>query len=79
MSAKKLDIPEKDIAIHFLLLKRDHKTPIEVIDVTSGAKAQENANKWLVKMANKIKKGRKLKQKPGPCAFCEFANTELCP
>jgi len=70
----------RDVKTAFVLLKRDSKPgkSMGIVEVSSGPKSLEKANKLVSSMLNGMKTGMILKNRLS-CRFCEFANTAHCP
>jgi hypothetical protein len=64
----------------FVLLKRDAKPgkSVDIVEVSSGPKSIEKANKMVSGMLKGMRSGFKIKNKLS-CKFCEFAETVHCP
>ena len=69
----------RDIKTCFVLLKRDSKPgkSVDIVEVSSGPKMIEKANKMVSGMLKGMNKGFTPKNKLS-CKFCEFVNTEHC-
>jgi len=70
----------KSVKCGFVLLKRGAKRGevCELVKVSVGPKAEENAIKILRTMVKMVRKGIYLKNRKS-CLFCEFKNTPACP
>jgi hypothetical protein len=75
---KNLDI--KSVKCGFVLLKRGGSpgSVCELVKVSVGPKAEENAIKILRTMVKTVRRGIYLKNR-NSCLFCEFKNTPACP
>tara|TARA_A100001011_G_scaffold399863_1_gene510651 strand:+ start:2923 stop:3768 length:846 start_codon:yes stop_codon:yes gene_type:complete len=75
----KNNISYRDIACHFVLLKRQSKPGkiCQIIEVSAGDKSMVKANKMVNNMLSSVRKGMFLKNR-NSCKFCPFLNTELC-
>jgi len=69
----------QQIKTAFVLLKRDSKPgkSMAIVEVSSGPKMLERANKMVSSMLNGMKSGLTIKNRLS-CRFCEFKNTEHC-
>lgn len=79
--AKKFDIPEKDIEVGFILLKRNpskNSSRYQFVKVTSGEKAQLNVVDWMTKKTKGIKAKQRRRNRES-CKYCDFFDTEHCP
>ena len=63
----------------FILLKRESKPgkSLDFVEVSSGPKAVEKANKLVTSMIRGMQSGFVVKNKMS-CKFCDFANTQYC-
>ena len=70
----------KDVKTAFILLKRDSKPgkSMAIVEVSSGPKSLNQANKLVNSMLRGMRAGMTLKNRLS-CRFCEFANTSHCP
>lgn len=77
---KKNGLDIKEVKCGFVLLKRGGKPGevCELVKVSVGPKAEENAIKILRTMVKMVRKGIYLKNRKS-CLFCEFKNTTACP
>jgi len=75
----KNNIESRDIACHFILLKRGAKPGkvCQIVEVSAGPKSTEKANKMVSNMINSVNKRFFLKNRNN-CKFCPFLNTEYC-
>jgi len=75
----KNQIQTRDIACHFILLKRGAKPGrvCQIVEVSAGQKSIERANKMVSNMINSVNKRFFLKNRNN-CKFCPFLNTEYC-
>lgn len=79
--SKKFNIPEKDIKVAFVLLKRTppkNSSRYQIVDVSSGEKTQLQVVDWMTKKTKGIKAGVRLRKREN-CKYCDFKDTELCP
>jgi hypothetical protein len=78
--AKKHDIPMKDIACAFALIKRDAKPgkSLGLVKVSVGAKTSARGLRVIENYERSVRNGLFLKNRDS-CKFCEFANTVHCP
>lgn len=72
-------MPSNKIKTCFVLLKRDSKPgkSVALVEVSSGPKAIEKANKVVKGMLKGMRTGFSIKNRMS-CKFCEFANTAHC-
>lgn len=72
--------PSSQVKACFVLLKRDSKPgkSVDIVEVSSGPKSIEQANKMVSGMLRGMKTGFKIKNKMS-CKFCEFSGTVHCP
>ena len=77
--SKKHGINPKDVACGFVLLKRGAKpgNVCSLVEVSSGPKATEKANKLVSNMISSVNRKMFLKNK-NSCSFCEYSGTEHC-
>jgi len=77
--ATKNDIPLRDVGCGFILLKRGGKpgNMCDLVQVSSGPKSIEKAQKMVTSMISTIRRSFFIKNRES-CRFCEFANTEHC-
>lgn len=78
--SKKFDIKEEDIEVGFILLKRNPpktQSRYQLVNVSSGEKAQLNVIEWVQKKTKGIKRGQKLKNREA-CKYCDFFDTKHC-
>lgn len=75
----KNNIPLKDIACNFILLKRGSKAgnSCKIIEVSAGPKSIENANKMVKNMVSGVRRRFFMKNRLS-CKFCPFSGTEHC-
>ena len=75
----KLSISFRDIACHFVLLKRQAKPGkvCQIVEVSAGDKSMIKANKLVKNMLGSVQRGMFLKNR-NSCKFCPFLNTEHC-
>jgi len=77
--AKKHNIPEDKIKVHFGLLKRTAKKDfVEIFETTSGKKRIDNSLKVLSNAIHNIENKNFTKNKLS-CNRCEYYKTEYCP
>jgi len=76
---KSKSIQYRDIACHFILLKRQTKPGkiCQIIEVSAGDKSMIKANKLVKNMLSTTQRGMFLKNR-NSCKFCPFLNTEHC-
>jgi len=72
--------PSGHVKTAFVLLKRNtkSKSAIGIVEVGSGPKMVEAANKMVVSMIKTMQRGLALKNR-NSCKYCEFQGTQLCP
>lgn len=77
--AKKNNIPLKDVACNFILLKRGSKPGkiCKIVEVSAGPKTIEKANKMVSNMISGVRRSFFMKNRMS-CKFCPFAGTEHC-
>ena len=77
--AKKNDIPLKDVACNFVLLKRGAKAgrTCNMVEVSAGPKSIEKANKMVKNMIGGVRREFFMKNRLS-CKFCPFKDTEHC-
>ena len=77
--SKKNNIPLKDIACNFVLLKRGTKSgkTCKIVEVSAGPKSIEKSNKIVKNMIGGVRRGFFMKNRLS-CKFCEFKDTEHC-
>ena len=77
---KKNNLDTKQVKCGFVLLKRGGKKGeiCELVKVSVGPKAEENALSILRSMVKTVRRGIFLKNR-NSCLFCEFKNTKSCP
>lgn len=68
-----------DVKTAFVLLKRNTKpkSAINIVEISSGPKAVESANKLVKSMVTTMQRGLAVKNRYS-CKFCEFKETEHC-
>ena len=73
------DKPSSHVKACFVLLKRDSKPgkSVDIVEVSSGPKSIEKANKMVSGMLKGMKSGFSIKNRMS-CKFCEFADTHHC-
>ena len=76
----KNNLGTKEVKCGFVLLKRGGKPSqtCELVKVSVGPKAEENALSILRSMIKTVRRGIFLKNRQS-CRFCEFKNTTVCP
>ena len=76
---RKNNIPTRDVACNFVLLKRGTKKgkTCKIINVSSGPKSIEKANKIVKNMIAGVRRKFFMKNRSS-CKFCPFANTPDC-
>lgn len=76
----KKQIKMRDIGCGFILLKRGGKkgNVCSFVDVSSGPKSLERANKLVRSMVKSVKKRFFIKNR-NSCTFCDFKDTKHCP
>ena len=73
-------IKYRDIACHFVLLRKGIKTPekvCQIVEVSAGDKSMIKANKMVKNMLTSVRNGRFLKNR-NSCKFCPFLSTQYC-
>jgi len=72
--------PSNQVKTAFVLLKRESKPgkSMGIVEVSSGPKAMQKANKLVTGMLKGMKSGMVLKNRLA-CKFCEFRETVHCP
>jgi hypothetical protein len=75
----KLQLASKDVALAFVLLKKNTKKEkcIQLVKVSAGPDSMEKAQKLVRSAITGIQNGIKLKNRDS-CKFCEFRGTEHC-
>ena len=76
---EKHNISFRDIACHFVLLKRQVKPGkiCQIVEVSAGDKSMIKANKLVSSMIGAVRRGMFLKNR-NSCKFCPFLNTTHC-
>lgn len=79
-TSQKFEVDPKEIKCGFVLLKRGSKPgkACELVDVSIGPKAIEDANKMVSSMISGVYAGRTVKNRLA-CTYCEFKGTDHCP
>jgi len=77
--SEKNNIPLKDIACNFVLLKRGSKPGkiCKIVEVSAGPKSIEKANKMVRNMIGGVRREFFMKNRLS-CKFCPFSGTEHC-
>jgi hypothetical protein len=77
--ANKMQLASKDVALGFVLLKKNTKPEkcIQLIKVSAGPDSMAKAQKLVRSAVSSINNGLKLKNRES-CKFCEFRGTEYC-
>lgn len=77
--SKKNNIPLRDIACNFVLLKRGAKPgkSCALVEVSAGEKSIEKSLKMVRNMIASVRRGMTLKNRES-CKFCPFKGTENC-
>ena len=77
--AIKNDISLKDVGCGFILLKRGGKIGniCELLKISAGPKALENATKIVKNMISSVRKRMFFKNR-NSCTYCEYYNTNYC-
>tara|TARA_B100001094_G_scaffold331382_1_gene399467 strand:- start:2281 stop:3153 length:873 start_codon:yes stop_codon:yes gene_type:complete len=77
---RKNNLDTKQVKCGFVLLKRAGKkgSTCELVKVSVGPKAEENALSIMRSMVKTVRRGIYLKNR-NSCLFCEFKNTPQCP
>ena len=77
---RKNDLDTKQVKCGFVLLKRGGKpgSTCELVKVSVGPKAEQNALSIMRSMVKTVRRGIFLKNR-NSCRFCEFKNTQQCP
>lgn len=71
--------PSRDIKTAFVLLKRNTKlkSAIGIVEISSGPKSMETAQKMVVSMVKTMQRGLAIKNR-NSCKFCDFLGTPHC-
>jgi hypothetical protein len=77
--SEKNNVPLKDIACNFVLLKRGTKKGkiCKIVEVSAGPVSIERANKMVSSMISGVRRSFFMKNRLS-CKFCPFAGTEHC-
>jgi hypothetical protein len=77
--AKKNNVPLRDIACNFVLLKRGSKPGkiCKIVEVSAGPKSIEKSNKMVSNMISGVRRKFFMKNRTA-CKFCPFKDTEHC-
>lgn len=79
--ARKHGISLKDISLKFVLLKRDVKNPLKIVDTVNVSAGPKTISKGL-KVINNCSASVHRKffvKKKWSCTFCDYENTKYCP
>jgi hypothetical protein len=79
-TSQKFEVDPKEIKCGFVLLKRGAKkgNACELIEVSIGPKALEDANRMVKSMITSVSSGKAIKNRTA-CTYCEFKGTDYCP
>ena len=78
-TSQKFELDPKEIKCGFVLLKRGAKKgkSCELVEISVGPKALEDANKLVTSMIKSVSAGKTLKNRMS-CTYCDFKGTEHC-
>lgn len=79
-TSQKFEVDPKEIKCGFVLLKRGLKPgkACELVEISVGPKAMEDANKMVKSMISSVATGKTIKNRLA-CTYCDFKGTDHCP